>query len=73
MFLFLSADFFQNKLFQIKLSGTASECQMVWNLIRTDILSVLIWTQTVCKGYQQMIKVATSKESVNDFNTYPLR
>ena len=27
----------------------------------TNILSVLIWVQTVCKGYQQMIKVAASK------------
>ena len=31
--------------------------------IRTDILSVLIWVQTVCNGYQQTTKVATSKES----------
>ena len=39
-----------------------SECQTVWIQIRIDILSVLIWVQTVCKGYQQMRKVATSKE-----------
>ena len=39
-----------------------SECQMVWIQIRTDILSVLIWVQTVSKGYQQTTKVATSKK-----------
>ena len=27
-----------------------------------DILSVLIWVQTVCIGYQQMTKVAASNE-----------
>ena len=33
---------------------------------QTDILSVLIWVQTVCKGYQQTSKVATySKERVS--------
>ena len=30
---------------------------------RTDILSVLIWAQTVCKGYQQMTKFVTSKKN----------
>ena len=30
---------------------------------RQNILSVLIWAQTVCKGYQQMTKVAASDES----------
>ena len=29
-------------------------CQMVWIQIRTDVLSVLIWVQTVCKVYQRM-------------------
>ena len=32
--------------------------------IRTDTLTVLIWTQTVCKGYQQMTKVAACNERV---------
>ena len=37
-----SADFFQNQFFFKKnLSGTLSDCQMVWIQIRTDIL--LIW------------------------------
>ena len=35
----------------------------VWIQIRTDILSVIIWVQTVCKGYQ--LKAATSKKRVN--------
>ena len=30
-----------------------------------SILSVLIWVQTVCKGYQQMTKVSTSKERLS--------
>ena len=28
-------------------------------------MSVLIWVQTVCKGYQQTTKVAVVKERVN--------
>ena len=49
-----SADIFQNYFFHKILSGTLSECQMVWIQIWTNILSVLIWVQTVWKGYQQM-------------------
>ena len=48
-----SADFFQNQLFQKILSEIPSECQTVCILIRPNILSGLIWVQTVCKGYQQ--------------------
>ena len=50
------------------LSGTLSECQRVWIQIRTDVLSVLIWIQTVCKGYQQVTKFAAS--NLNDCLTY---
>ena len=49
----LSADFFQNHPFRIILSGIPSESQTVWIQIRPDILSGLIWVQTVCKGHQQ--------------------
>ena len=28
-------------------------CQTVWIQIRSDVLSGMIWVQTVCKGYQQ--------------------
>ena len=59
----MSADFFQNYLFQNILSETLSECQTVWIQIRTD-LSVLIWFQTVCKGYQFDTKIAASQERV---------
>ena len=54
MFLLSSVNNYQNQPFRKKnsISGTLSECQTVWNQIRTDVLSVLIWIQTVCKGYQ---------------------
>ena len=47
-----SADFFKNQLFRKILSGIQSECQTVWIQIRPNILSGLIWIQTVCQGYQ---------------------
>ena len=47
--------FFFNFFFQNYLSGIPSECQTIW---------IQIWVQTVCKGYQQMTKVATSGERV---------
>ena len=56
--------FFLNQLFQKNLSGIPSECQTVWIQIRPDVLSNLIRFQTVCKGYQQTTKVATSGERV---------
>ena len=56
--------FFLNQILQKILSGALSECQMVLIQIRMDILSVLIWVQTVCKGYQQMTKIAASKEEL---------
>ena len=62
--LLLSAQFFQNKLFQKILLGTLSECQTVRIQIGTDVMSVLVWVQTVYKIYQQMTKVAASKERV---------
>ena len=36
-----------------KLSGIPPECQTVWFLIRLDVMSGLVWVQTVCKGHQQ--------------------
>ena len=57
--------FLQNNLSPKIPSGTQSGCQTVWIQIRTDIMSVLIWVQMVCKGYQQMTKVTASKERVN--------
>ena len=49
-FLLLAAFSFQNKLFQNIISGTPAECQTVWIQIRPDILSGLIWGQTVCNA-----------------------
>ena len=67
-FFFLSsADFFFfffSIFFSNNLSGIPSECQTVWIQIRRDVLSGLIWVQTICKGYQQTTKVATIGERV---------
>ena len=64
MLLFSAVFFLKIDFFQKILSGTLSECQTVLIQTRTDILLVLIWFQTVCKGYQQTAKLATSKERV---------
>ena len=48
-FFFTFPDFFQNQLFQKILSRILSESQIVW----PNVLSGLIWVQTVCKSYQQ--------------------
>ena len=57
MNLLSSVDFLQNYLFFQKiLPETQSECQTVWIQIRSDKMSVMIFVQTVCKGYQQMTK-----------------
>ena len=66
----LSADFFFKFTFKKKiLPGTLSECQTDWNQIRTDTLSVLIWLQTVCKGYQVTTKVPASRQRVKYANS----
>ena len=54
--------FVKINFFKKNLSGTLSKCQTVWIQIRTDVPTVLISVQTVCKGYQQTTKVAISKE-----------
>ena len=52
--LFLSSAFFFKINFIEKiLSGLQLKRQRVWTQIRPDILSGLIWVQTVCKSYQQ--------------------
>ena len=50
----------QNNFFPKILSETLSECQTVRIQIRTDILSVLIWVQSICKCYQQTTKFIVS-------------
>ena len=65
MRLLSSADFFQNNIFK-KFFHKHNQGQMVWIQISTEIMSVLIWVQTVCKGYQQMKKTDRyTKERVN--------
>ena len=57
-----STDFSSNQLFRKnKQSVMPSECQIVWVQIRPDVLSGLIWVQTVCKGYQQTTPVGKVK------------
>ena len=51
-----SADFFQNQLFR-----KFFQCQTDWIQIRPDILSGLIWAQTVCISYQQTLLIAPAK------------
>ena len=47
---FIVCRFFSNKLFFLNsFRSTVSECHTVWTQIRPDILSGLIWVQTVCK------------------------
>ena len=47
---FLSSDdFFKLKVFKKILWGITTVCQTVWIQIGTDIMSVPIWIQTVCK------------------------
>ena len=58
MCLLSSADFFNNSFRNTIIVSSA------WIQIRTDILLVLIWIQTVCKGYQQKIKVTVSKVAI---------
>ena len=45
-------------LFGRILSGIPSECQTVEFQISPDILSSLVWVQTVCKGYQQTTQLS---------------
>ena len=44
--------FFQNHFFEIFFQEY-HQCQTVWIQIRSNVMSSLIWVQTVCKGYQQ--------------------
>ena len=63
MLLLSSADFFSKSTFS-KNSFRSAICVKLFKLhIRTDILPVLIWVQTVCKGYQQTTKDVSKKET----------
>ena len=58
MLLLLSADFSKLTISKNSLRNTIRESS---NGLAPDI-----WVQNVCKGYQQMTKVVTSKERVKD-------
>ena len=48
-FYFRLLTFLKIKFLKINHPGPPSECQTVWIQIKTDILLVFIWVQTVCK------------------------
>ena len=67
--IFASADFFQTQHFRkISFSNTTSVKQIRIK-IRPNILSDLIWIQTVCKCYQQTALTHTVKENVLNSTT----
>ena len=64
-----SASFFEYQFFRKILSGLPSECQTVWIQIRPDLLSGLIWVQTLGKLYQET--TLTGKELTSSHYKYP--
>ena len=57
MLLLSYADFFSKLIFSKKFfQEHYQSVKRFWIQIRNNILSVLIWVQAVCKGYQQMTK-----------------
>ena len=57
MLLLSSPDFLKKKI------GTLTLCQTVWIQIMADILSKLIWAQTVCKGYHAVDNKSKEKKT----------
>ena len=59
--------------FEKNILGITSACQTVWIQNRPDLLSGLIWVQTICKGHKQTTLVGKClKESIwicNPLNT----
>ena len=58
--------FYQNSLFQKKkiFQEHYQRVKLFAIQISRDVLSGLIWVQTVCKDYQQMTKVAAGRQRV---------
>ena len=52
-------------LFGCWIFSTPSMCPTVWIQVRPNILSGLIWVQSVCKRYQQTTKVALAGKELN--------
>ena len=65
-FFFLKLTFSKKKKKKKKIFQENHQCQTGLIQIRPNVLSGLIWVQTVCKGYQQMTNVATSGERGNE-------
>ena len=61
--IFVVCWFFQINFFENFLLGIPSECHTVWFQIISDVLSGLIWVQTVCKCYQQTTLVGKELKS----------
>ena len=62
--LLLSADFVQKYFFSKNYFRNTSECQTVWIQIRTTILSIFIWVQTVCNCYEQTTKTSLARKGL---------
>ena len=58
---------FLNQLFQKQSFRNTIRVSDSLDPNRPDVLLSLIWVQTVCKGYQQTTKVATSGESIKNY------
>ena len=52
--LFVTADFFSNSTFS-KDYFRKTECQTDWIQIRPDVLSGVIWEQSICKSLEETI------------------
>ena len=63
-FYFRLLTFFKIKFFKINHPTPPSECQTVWIQIKTDILLVFIWVQTVCKRLLAATKLSTGMQRV---------
>ena len=71
MHLLPSADFLQNYFFQKNLSGTLSGYQPAWIQIRTDVLSVLIKVQIVCKAQTSWATCSSNRTTIKGNITEP--
>ena len=63
MLLLSSADFFKIIFFR-KFFQEHYQSFKRWTQIRTDGRSILIWVQTVCKGYQQTEKLPLARKEL---------
>ena len=68
--LLFSSYFFKINICHLTLFQEHYQRVKVWIQFKVDTLSVLLWVQTVCKGYQQTMKVATIMKIVKS-SCYP--